>query len=440
MPELDVPVLTKIPPKLYPIITEINNYRYFLFEGGRGSAKSQSIARWLLYLAEKKKLRIVCGRETQKSIDESVYTILCDLIREYDLFFDIYASKIVHKETGTTIKFKGFREQGSVNIKGLEGVDILWIEEAQSITKQTLDIILPTIRKPKSKLYFTMNRFMRNDAVFDQLASREDCLHININYWENPFCPDVLKEEARLCRERSEKDYEHIWCGHPLDVAEDYLFNFAKLEKMKIIEPFGDLFFKQSVMAVDFSGNGGDLCVAKLLERRSNIHWENTKEEAWNNPDTDLSVGKTINLYGEWKPDVLIVDADGLGYPMFVTISKSIPQVIGFKGAGEAKQKNAGNQRADGWIVLKEFTDREWLICKSDNTIKDLETIKRKFRTDGKIYIQMKTDIRKETGKSPDRGDVLMMAVYAIRYHLGKMDIAGQERSTITRVNKSKRR
>lgn len=440
MLELGLPDILNIPPKLYPLIKQLNDFRYFLLEGGRGSAKSQSVARLILYLAEQMPLRIVCGRETQKSIDESVYTILCDLIRQYDLFFEIFTTKIVHKGTGATIRFKGFREQGSVNIKGLEGVDILWVDEAQSITKQTLDIILPTIRKENSKIFFTMNRFLRNDAVYEQVAPREDCLHININFDDNPFLPDVLKEEARQCLERSQKDYEHIWLGHPLDVAEDYLFNFAKLDRMKTLEPFGDLFFRQAVMAVDFSGNGGDLCVAKLFERRSNVHWENTKEEAWNNPDTDLSVGKTISLYGDWKPDVLIVDADGLGYPMFVTISKTIPDTAGFHGAGASRQKNAGNQRADGYLVLKEFTDREWMICRSEYTINDLETIKRRFKADGRVYIQSKEDIRKDIQRSPDRADAMMMGAYAIRYILGRVEMGRQEQASITRVNKSRRR
>jgi phage terminase large subunit len=437
--EYELPLILNFPDKLTPIIDRANDYRYFLLEGGRGSGKSHCIARWVLWLAEKKKLRIVCGRETQKSIDESVYTILVDLIRQYDLvFFEIFANKIVHKKTGTIIRFKGFREQGSINIKGLEGVDILWVDEAQSITKQTLDIIIPTIRKEKAKLYFSMNRFLRNDAVFEQLAHRDDCLHININFDENPFCPQVLKDEARRCLDRNEKDYNHIWLGHPLDVAEDFLFNFAKLDKMKDLEAFGDLFVKQSVMAVDFAGGGGDLCVAKLIERRSNVHWEATNEVAWSDPDTDLSVGKTIALYGEWRPDILIVDAGGLGYPMYTTISKTVEDVVGFDGASGANSANAGNARADGYLTLKDFIDKEWLICKSEYTINELETIKRRFKANGRVYIESKADIRKETGGSPDRADSLMMGVYAIRYYLGKLQTQGT--GDITRKNVSRRR
>ena len=124
----------------------------------------------MLYLGEQRKLRIVCGREIQKNIEESVFTLMVDLIDKYDLDYEIYTTtgkeRIVHRRTGTIIRFRGFREQGSVSIKGMEGVDILWIDEAQSITKHTLDIIIPTIRKENRRIFFTMNRFLRDDPVY----------------------------------------------------------------------------------------------------------------------------------------------------------------------------------------------------------------------------------------------------------------------------------
>ena len=77
-------------------------------------------------------------QEIQNTIDESVHTLLKDLIIQYELDYAVFEKKIVHRKTGTTFRFKGFREHGSVNIKGLEGVDILWIDEAEAITKNTL--------------------------------------------------------------------------------------------------------------------------------------------------------------------------------------------------------------------------------------------------------------------------------------------------------------
>ena len=121
---IELPSLLNVPPKLLPLITKINDYHYFLIDGGRASGKSQTIARLILWLAEQKTLRVVGGRETQTSIEESVYTIFADLIRQYNLNFKVGASKIDHPITGSALRFRGFREQGAINIKGLEGVDV----------------------------------------------------------------------------------------------------------------------------------------------------------------------------------------------------------------------------------------------------------------------------------------------------------------------------
>jgi phage terminase large subunit len=436
MPVLEVPEILNFPDKLLPLITSFNDFMIFLAEGGRDSGKSHSVGRWLLYLAEQKQLRIVCGREEMAKVEESVYTLLSDLIRRYNLNFDIQAAKITHRLTGSVFNFRGFRDIGAENIKGIEGADIVWIDEAQTISKQTLSVLMPTIiRKDNVKIYFSMNRFIRNDPVFEYCVGRKDCLHIHVNYYDNKHCTDKAKEEAHICKAKDEAQYRHDWLGEPLDQTEDYLFNFAKLDITKTLQPFGELFVPQSVMGVDFSGAGGDQCVASLIVRRSNVHWELADQRAWSDKDTDLSVGKTIALRGIWNPTLLIVDKGGLGYPMFVSLSKVVRDVLGFDGAGESRQINAGNARADGYLTLKEFTDQEWLMLgKFAQTVKEAETIKRKYKANGKVYIQSKEDMRKDGVSSPDRLDSVMMAMYAVRYYLGK--VSGFQNNPIQRINR----
>ena len=186
---LILPKILDIPEKLLGLIDRFNDYRYFIVKGGRGGGKSQSIGRFVLFLNEKYKLRTVCGRETQNSISESVYSLLADLIREFQLNFDIAASKISSKVTESNINFRGFREQGAFNIQGMEGIDLLWIDEAQALTKQTLDVLIPTIRKENAKIIFTMNPHVHNDPVIVMLSKRPDTLVIDINYDENPSVP-----------------------------------------------------------------------------------------------------------------------------------------------------------------------------------------------------------------------------------------------------------
>lgn len=437
-----LPAILNIPKKLLEMVKRFNEFAYFLLEGGRGSAKSHSAARFILFLCEKLKVRVICGRETQNSIEESVYQLFVDIVIENNLAFTITKSQITHKKSGSTIRFKGFREQGAVNIKSLEGCDILWIEEAQSITQATLDIILPTIRKQNSKVFFTMNRFIRSDPVYEFCAGNKDALTIHIDYFDNPFCPEKLKVQAEECKHKEPKKYKHIWLGQPLDKAEEFLFNFDKLADSYHVEPFGDLYKAQSVLGIDFAAGGGDLCVATHLVRTSMVHWEMADQIAWDETDTDASIGKSINIYGSKHPDIFIVDKGGLGYPMFMSISKAIPKVIGFDGA-ETKhcQENAGNHRAEAYLEYAHWVDNKWLRQRSRETIAQCETIRKKYHRNGKIYIESKVDMKnKRQLDSPDRSDSTAIAVFGAKHYLGKAEYTntpiGQR---VTRVNKRKR-
>ena len=414
---IEIPKILDIPEKLIAILTNINKYNYFLIEGGRGGGKSQSIARIILYLAEKRKVRVCCGRETQSTILDSVHKIFNDLISEYNLNFTVKSNKIVHNHSGSSIIFKGFKEQGSVNIKGLEGIDILWIDEAQAISKSTLDIIIPTIRKKNSIVIFTMNRLLRKDAVYSEFVFRDDCLHLKVNYYDNKHCPQKLIDEANRCKERNILDYEYIWEGNPLDTNSDFLFSPVKLKKAQQLKFADENYRKIRCMSVDLAGNGGDLCVASLIESKSSTQWLLSKQEFWSEPDTDVTKGKIINLYMNWKPQLLILDADGLGYSIYVSIKNVIDKTIKFNGAAASNRPNALNRRADGYITLKDFIDNEWLKISSDFTISQLEYIKKSYKPNGQIVIQSKKDMKLEQGESPDFADSLMMGIYAINYY-----------------------
>lgn len=436
-----LPKILDIPKKLLKMVLEFNLFRFFLLEGGRGSGKSHAIARFILFLGEKKKLRIICGREIQNSIEESVYQLLVDIIIEHDLAYDISKSQITHKVSGTTIRFKGFREQGIVQIKSLEGCDILWIEEAQTITTATLDIIIPTIRKNNAKIFFSMNRFVRTDPVYEFCETRNNALTIHIDYFENEFCPANLVEEAETCKKEDPKKYKHIWLGHPLKTTEEYLFDFDNIAEMPFVEPLGDLYKQQSIVSIDYASGGGDLCVAVELRRLSNVHWEVADVIVWDDPDTDLSVGKSYAIYTDKNPDVMIVDASGLGYPMSVTLSKKINNLIAFNGGATDKiTGQAANNRAEAYLTYSEWVNKKWLLCKNKVIKKEMETIKKEHQSNGKILIESKKKARKRGVKSPDHSDAVSQAIFAAKHFLGKIEYSDTPiGSRVTRVNKRRR-
>ena len=417
---IQVPKLLNLPNKLMPFLLELGKYRYYLADGGRGSGKSQALARIILYICEKRKVRVCCGRETQNSIEESVYRLLVDLIRSFNLNFKVTSSKIIHNVTGSEIIFKGFRENGVENVKGMEGFDIVWIDEAQTLTKRTIDVVVPTVRKPNSVIWFSMNRFVRGDPAYEFCISRPNCLHVHIDYFENPFCPQELKDEAEICKQNNEGEYRHIWLGEPMAQAEDYLFNFAKLEKMDKTQAWGDVFMPARVVGIDFAAQGSDLSVFTVLDRVSQVHWKVAYQEAWSEADAMVSTGKIIDLLGRFKPTASCIDVGGMGYVVFNRLQEMGVRINAFNGA---EQKNVppeyGNTRAWGYYKLKEYIDNEWLIMNSPITIKELEDIRFKYKSNGERLIMSKDEMRKQGIHSPDRADSLMMAVFCITQWLG---------------------
>lgn len=427
---IQIPEILDLPDKLLPMVFSLNDFSYFLAEGGRGSGKSHSIARIILWICEQRNVRVVCGREIQKSITQSVYNLFKDLVVNYGLDFTLESSKITHNRTGSVISFMGFREQGRVNIKGLEGVDILWIDEAESITKPTLDTIIPTIRKDNALVFFSMNRYVRNDPIYVFCAGRKDCLHIKINYYDNKHCPEKIKREAEELKIKNYRDYKHIYLGEPLDQTIDYLFSSAKLEKAESIVAHNEHFKKLSVMSVDL-GAGGDLCVAKKVAAIDNSKFEEVETLTWSERDTDITIGKVIALKAKWQPDLVIVDGGGLGLPMYNTMSKSIEDLIKFDGAGATRQENASNQRADGYFCLKDLIDSEFLKINDNKAIAQLEYIKIIYQRNGKILIQDKKEMKAEHGESPDNADSLMMAAYALTYYSHLADKSSGNSATV---------
>lgn len=438
-----VPELLDFPEKLMPLLEKFNDYKIFVIEGGRGSAKSQSIGRLLMYIAEQRLVRIFCGRELQSSIEESVYTLLADLIMQSSLAFRVNKNGIRSLLTSSTFKFKGFREQGSVNIKGIEGADIAWIDEAQAITQPTLDVLIPTLRKTNCKFIFTMNRLFRDDPVFE-LTKRADCLHIHIDYHENHHCPDTLKEEAKLMKETNERDYNHVWLGQPAVSGDGYIFEFDKVYAAQDKEPFGELFYRQRVMGVDFAAQGSDGNVATLLERASSTHWRIADRRKWHEPDTTLSVGRIIALLGEWKPDCTTIDVGGGGWNVYCDLlNANCKNIFAFNGAStDGIGPMSYNKRADGYWLMRDWFGAGFLCIPNqyEDTLKQIVKMKQKHRTDGKRQVEEKVKMKADIGQSPDEADSLMMAIYAAARHLGTSATSQAESSSVIRKSGSRRR
>lgn len=415
---LELPAILDLPDKLKPIITGINDYRYFLLEGGRGGAKSQSIGRFLLYVGEQRQLRIVCGRETQNTISESVYSLMADLVRQWRLDYEIQANKLIHRSTGTEITFRGFRQQGAFNIQGMEGIDIVWIDEAQAITKQTLDVLIPTIRKEKSKIFFTMNRHVVDDPVFDLVAGRSDCLHIHINYFDNKHCTSILLNEAEQCKKKSLDDYEHIWLGKPLDKTEDAVFALEDLIKTSVNRYQLRQYYGIKIAGFDIARYGDDKCACVILQQMGALHWEAVHVEEWSKKDLNHTAGRINEIYGQHNLSKAIIDEDGMGAGPLDNLrhGRQMDTIVGFRNPpiAYALNKNYANNRTVNAYKLKDMVDKGHIAMTDEAMIKELATLRYTFDHHQRKILISKEQMRKEKVKSPNMADALIMAVSLI--------------------------
>ncbi|ASN67476.1 putative terminase large subunit [uncultured Caudovirales phage] len=210
-------------PKFKPLFQP---KRYKTFHGGRGGAKSWAAARALVIMAASKKLRILCTREVQNSIKDSVHKLLKDQIEMLGLnpWFRI-TNESITSASGSEFLFKGLRFD-PLGIKSTEGVDICWVEEAQSVSSDSWAILIPTIRKEGSEIWVTFNPGEESDPTYQRfiVTPPDDSITVEVNYYDNPYLPDTLRKEMEYCKRVDYEAYEHIWLGKPKSISDSVIF------------------------------------------------------------------------------------------------------------------------------------------------------------------------------------------------------------------------
>lgn len=246
--------------------------------GGRYSLKSHTVARFLLIRARMEKIRVACFREFQNSIAESSHQLLKDLIAKYELNdFEVTNNSIINTINGSDFIFKGLANNEQ-SIKSIEGIDIAWVEEAQAVTKTSIDVLTPTVRKPGSQIVYTYNRLFEDDPVHTRLVieGRPNTLVLNINYdvaQKYGWIPDVILKEIDDDKKNRPALYKHKWLGEPNSLESriykdwqviDSIPHEARLERYGL--DFGYTNDPSAIVAV-YKYNGGYI-LDELLYRK----------------------------------------------------------------------------------------------------------------------------------------------------------------------------
>lgn len=214
---------------------------YKVYYGGRGKAASWSMVRALIFKAHTQKLFIVCGRETQKSIKESIHRLICNQIKLLGLeeYFHLGAEKITGYASGSEIVFIGLSTMSVDSQRSLEGCDILYVTEAAKISAYSWETIIPTIRKDDSEIWVDFNPGDEQDATYQKFVANvppTGALVRKVHYYENPWFPKRLEQQrqdalAKIANARDEAermqaqlDYDHVWGGEPRKISMAAIF------------------------------------------------------------------------------------------------------------------------------------------------------------------------------------------------------------------------
>lgn len=399
-------------------------WRFLIFYGGRNSGKSRSVAEALLIRGRAKKLRILCTREIQNTIRDSVHKLLKDLIALYEFSdYVVYNDSIINKVTGTEFIFKGLKHN-ITEIKSLEGVDICWIEEGQAVTKDSLDILTPTIRKPGSQIIVTFNRFNELDPVYVYFVQGNppNTFHKLVNYdvlERAGLLSDVIKNEIEADKAFPSL-FAYKWLGEPISQSEAAILSRdSVLESMKRqIEGDG-----QFVFGVDVARMGSDRTV---FWARKGLKTVNQKElTKLRTPQVCDQLERFIEQTVPKEPEEeqatydarirkleLKIDDTGVGGGVTDEMMKRGYNVTPINFGGRAKDHNKyNNVISEAWFELEEvIADVE--LPMMPELLMELTTRQWKQDNKGKRVVEAKKDYKDRGFKSPDLADACIICYY----------------------------
>ena len=315
--------IKKLEPLFHTVsaITQPECYSYikaweiFLVKGGRGGGKSETVAQVLIQIARVEKTRILCTREIQGSMKDSVKAILEYWIDEWGLNdeFIIKRDTIINKFTGTDFIFLGMRGAIQNNtLKSLKGFKYVWFEEAHSASMEALEKLDPTIRIDGRVMFFTYNPETEHDAIDEYFNGRSKVYRLHINYYDNPFCPQVLTDMAHDCYRLSKSDYEHIWLGNPKpdDYASIVLPYSMIVQCIDVHKKFGH-YEGITIGGFDVAEGQTDLHDKNSLSTRKGVCTDFVYN--WRIEEVYKSVGVINGKYNELGFEKLNFDANAVG-------------------------------------------------------------------------------------------------------------------------------
>lgn len=401
--------IVKLPSEFKPLFDSW--WRHAVIEGGRYSLKSHTVARFLLLTARSRRARIACLRQFQKNIADSSYQLLIDLIQQYGFSEFVWTNDtITNTNTGSTFIFKGLDRNVETTIKSLEGIDMAWIDEAQTITLKSIRILNPTIRKPGSKIIWTLNRLTDLDPVISYFITnppRKDVWHLEVDYriaQKNGWLSNEILYEIEQARINHPEDYAHDYLGKALAISDKNIIQTAQ-----VIEAMGREVDDEGAIevGVDVARLGGDRTV--FVKRKG---LKEIGRASFTKKRTTEVCDLLVNFIGADKDALIKIDDTGVGGGVTdEMISRGyniIPINFGAKASNSDKYPNL---ISEAWFYLQSIID-QISIANDKDLLVELSNREWKMDSKGRRGVESKDDYKKRGFRSPDLADATILCFY----------------------------
>ena len=422
----------------------IRKARYKVLYGGRGSGKSYFLAELAVEVSRRIGTVILCAREFQGSLDDSVYQLLIETIERlgYADEFDILKSTITHKGTGAKFVFYGIKNNVT-KIKSIQGVGVCWVEEAEAVTKNSWDVLIPSIRGDKNaEIWVSFNPKNILDDTYQRFIVHppKDSIVLKANYDINPHFADTpLLADMLECKERDEDLYRHIWLGEPVADSELAIIKPSWIEAaIDAHEKLGFSAAGRRILGFDVADEGDD-ANATVLRHGSVV----TDMQQWRGQDVIYSADKVYLYAQEQDIDRIVYDNIGVGAGVKAQFRRKNGKVqtLGFNAGGAVYKPDAkytddkrnrdmfANIKAQAWWMVRDRFYKTWrAVHHGDNypedqlislssSLHELEYLTAElsrpqvdYDQNGRVKVESKKDMKKRGIPSPNRADALVMA------------------------------
>ena len=441
---------TQNKPTLNPALKDfwLTPARNRILHGGRSSSKSWDAAGFAIALAQSVRIRVLCTRQFQNKIEESVYTLLKIQIERFGLSdkFDILNNKIICKTTGSEFLFYGLWRSID-EIKSIESVDIHWSEEAHLLSEAQWEVLDPTIRKEGSQHWIIFNPRLSNDFVYQKFVVNPppDTVVRQINYDENPFLSSTILKVIEAAKEEDYENYLHIYKGVPRDDDDEAVIKRSHI--MAAIDGHKTLNIEINGikrLGFDVADSGEDACAMVQSYGALNV-WA----DMWKAKEDELLKSCTrVWTRARDEEATVVYDAIGVGamvgskinelnasnglrvnhQKFFAGGSVSKPDTQ-YSRSGIKNKDYFANVKAQAWYLVADRFRNTYNAVRNGHTfdqsdmifidgnmaylnqlIDELTTPKIDYDNSGRIKVESKKDLKKRDVSSPNLADAFIMA------------------------------